>query len=81
MMAAAKQVKKIVNSLSCNPICNKLFNYPKYLSCHRSYSVECLEKIKKESKITCSCISVDCFSPHQVEEVKIDFVPILQQLV
>ena len=68
MMAAAKQVKKIVNSLSCNPICSK---YPKYLSCHRSYSVKYPEKIKKEPKITCSCISVGCFSPHQVGEVKI----------
>ena len=45
-------MKKIV---SYNPICNKLFNYPKYLSCHHSCSVECLEKIytslSKPSKI------------------------------
>ena len=71
MMAAVKQVKKIINSLSYNPICNKLFNYPKYLSCHHSYSVECLEKIKKQSKITHPYINVDCFLPHQVGEVKV----------
>ena len=71
MMAATKQVKKVVNSVSYNPICNKLFNYPKYLSCHYSYSVECLEKIKKQSKITRPYINVDCFLPHQVGEVKV----------
>jgi len=51
-MMAAKQVKKIVNSLSC-PICNKLFKKPKFLPCHHSYCEQCLEKMKEASKITC----------------------------
>ncbi|XP_065909002.1 E3 ubiquitin-protein ligase TRIM71-like [Dysidea avara] len=49
---AAKQVKKIVNSLSC-PICNKLFKKPKFLPCHHSYCEQRLEKMKEESRITC----------------------------
>ena len=51
-MMAAKQVKKIVNTLSC-PICYKLFKKPKYLPCHHSYCEQCLEKMKEESRITC----------------------------
>ena len=51
-MMAAKQVKKIVNSLSC-PICYKLFKKPKFLPCFHSYCEQCLERIKERSKIKC----------------------------
>jgi len=51
-MMAVKQVKKIVNSLSC-PICLKLFKKPKYLPCYHSYCEQCLEKMEEESRITC----------------------------
>ncbi|XP_065909000.1 E3 ubiquitin-protein ligase TRIM71-like [Dysidea avara] len=49
---AAKQVKKIVNSLSC-PICTKLFKKPKFLPCHHSFCEQCLEKMNEDSRITC----------------------------
>ncbi|XP_065915800.1 tripartite motif-containing protein 2-like [Dysidea avara] len=49
---AAKQLKEIVNTLSC-PICSKLFKKPKYLPCHHSYCEQCLEQWKKDSWITC----------------------------
>ena len=35
------------------PSCKKLLKNPKYLPCYHSYCEECLEKMQKQSKITC----------------------------
>ena len=49
---AAKEVKKATTNLSC-PVCYQVFKNPKYLPCYHSYCEECLEKMVKQSKITC----------------------------
>jgi len=49
---AAKEVKKATVNLSC-PVCYQVFKNPKYLPCYHSYCEECLEKMVKQSKITC----------------------------
>ena len=38
--------------LTC-PVCNQLYKNPKFLSCYHFYCEECLEKIWKQSGITC----------------------------
>ena len=35
------------------PLCNELFKNPKHLSCYHSYCEQCLEKMQKNSEITC----------------------------
>ena len=49
---AAREVKRATESLTC-PICYQLFRNPKYLPCYHYYCEECLNKVRKQSKITC----------------------------
>jgi len=79
-MMAAKQVKKIVNSLSC-PICNKLFKKPKFLPCHHSYCEQCLEKMKEESRITCPEFIKEAIVPAGVKEFDNAFITMINQMV
>ena len=72
-MMATKQVKKIVNSLSC-PICNKLFKTPKFLPCHHSSCEQCLEKMKEESRITCPQCRKEVIVPVGVKEFDNAFI-------
>ncbi|XP_065882502.1 E3 ubiquitin-protein ligase TRIM71-like [Dysidea avara] len=51
-MAAKEVLKKATLNLSC-PVCYQVFKNPKYLPCYHSYCEECLEKMVKQSKITC----------------------------
>ena len=49
---AAKELKKATENLACS-VCYQVFRNPKYLPCHHSFCEECLERLLKESKITC----------------------------
>ena len=49
---AAKELKKAADNLACS-VCYQVFKNPKYLPCYHSFCEECLDKIQKESKITC----------------------------
>ena len=49
---AAKELKKATESLAC-PVCFQVFRNPKFLSCYHSYCEDCLEKMQKQSRITC----------------------------
>ena len=49
---AAKELKRATDNLAC-PVCYQVFKNPKYLSCYHSYCEQCLEKIQKQSRITC----------------------------
>ena len=49
---AAKDLKRATENLAC-PVCYQVFRNPKYLLCYHSYCEECLEKMQKQSKITC----------------------------
>ena len=49
---AAHEVKRATENLTC-PICCQLYRNPKYLPCYHFYCEECLEKIHKQSRITC----------------------------
>ena len=49
---AAKELKRATENLAC-PVCYHIFRNPKYLPCYHSYCEECLEKMQKQSKITC----------------------------
>ena len=51
-MMAAKELKRATESLTC-PVCYQVFKNPKYLPCYHSYCEECLEKIQRQSRITC----------------------------
>ena len=59
---AAKEVKKATLNLSC-PVCYQVFKNPKYLPCYHSYCEECLEKIVKQSKITCPECRMEAIVP------------------
>ena len=49
---AAKEVKKVTESLTC-PVCLQIFKNPKYLPCYHSYCEECLNKLQLQSEIKC----------------------------
>ena len=49
---AAKELRRATENLAC-PVCYQVFRNPKYLSCYHSYCEECLEKMQKQSMITC----------------------------
>ena len=49
---AAHEVKRATENLTC-PICCQLFRNPKYLPCYHFYCEECLDKVRKQSRITC----------------------------
>lgn len=51
-LMAAKEVKKVTESLTC-PVCLQVFKNPKYLPCYHSYCEECLEKLHMQSMIKC----------------------------
>ena len=59
---AAKEVKKATLNLSC-PVCYQVFKNPKYLPCYHSYCEECLEKVVKQSKITCPECRMEAIVP------------------
>ena len=48
----AAEVKRATENLTC-PVCCQLFMNPKYLPCYHFYCEECLEKLQKQSRITC----------------------------
>ena len=45
-------VKKVIDHLIC-PVCFKLYENPKYLSCYHSFCKRCLEIMKPQSVIVC----------------------------
>ena len=44
--------KKVIDHLTCS-VCFKLFENPKYLSCHHSFCKKCLEMMQPQSVIIC----------------------------
>ena len=45
-------VKNVIDHLTCS-VCYKLFENPKYLSCHHFFCKNCLEMMQPQSVITC----------------------------
>lgn len=48
----AAEVRRATENLTC-PVCFQLYKNPKYLPCYHYYCEECLERMLKQSRITC----------------------------
>ena len=71
---AAKEVKKVTESLTC-PVCLQIFKNPKYLPCYHSYCEECLEKLCSQSEIRCpECREVAKISERGVRSLPNNFL-------
>ena len=69
----AAEVKRATENLTC-PVCFQLYKNPKYLPCYHYYCETCLEKTRKQSKITCpECRKESTVPPGGVKELPNNF--------